>query len=338
MNKLLIPIVILFVLALSACGSNGDKNNASNANTNAAANTTANASGNEKANNSANTTNDAVAANTPAESGTITYQSEAGPVEVPANPQRVVVLAGYAGDLIQLGVPIVGVDSWSKANPNFQDKLKDAAEISDESVEKILELKPDLIIGMDSVKNLDKLKQIAPTVVYTYNKVDYLTQHLEIGKLVNKEKEAQAWIDDFKARATKAGEEIKAKIGSDTTVSVIESYEKQLYVYGDAWGRGTEIIYQAMGLTMPKKVKEMTSKEGYYALSTEVLPDFMGDYVIFSKDSNADNSFQQTDTYKNTTAAKNNHVIEVDSKGFYFNDAFTLDYQLDILTKGLLGQ
>lgn len=335
MNKLLIPVVILFVLALSACGSNGDKSNASNANTNAAANTTANAGIETAANNAAN---GSASANAPAESGTITYQSEAGPVEVPANPQRVVVLAGFAGDVIKLGIPIVGVDSWSKANPNFQEKLKDVAEVSDEDVEKILELKPDIIIGMDDAKNLDKLKQIAPTVVYTYNKVDYLTQYLEIGKLLNKEKEAQAWIDDFKARAAKAGEEIKAKNGADKTISVIESYDKQLYVYGDAWGRGTEIIYQAMGLAMPKKVKDMTSKDGYYAVSTEVLPDFMGDYVIFSKDSSADNSFQQTDTYKNTTAAKNNHVIEVDSKGFYFNDALTLDYQLDVITKGLLGQ
>ncbi|REE86444.1 iron complex transport system substrate-binding protein [Paenibacillus taihuensis] len=282
MNRLLIPVVLLFVLALSACGSSGDKNNASNANTNAAANTTANAGGDAAANDNAEATNDAAATNASAESGTITYQSEAGPVEVPANPQRVVVLAGFTGDIIKLGVPINGVDSWSKTNPNFQDKLKDVAEVSDENVEKILELKPDLIIGMDNVKNLDKLRQIAPTVVYTYNKVDYLTQYLEIGKLLNKEKEAQTWIDDFKARAAKAGEEIKAKIGADKTVSVIESYDKQLYVYGDAWGRGTEILYQAMGLPMPAKVKEMTKKDGYYALSTEVLPDFIEESPLWS--------------------------------------------------------
>jgi iron complex transport system substrate-binding protein len=191
---------------------------------------------------------------------------------------------------------------------------------------------------MDEVKNLDKMKEIAPVVVYTYNKVDYLTQHVELGKLLNKGKEAQAWVDDFKARAAKAGEEIKAKIGADKTVSVIENYDKDLYVYGDAWGRGTEILYQAMGLAMPAKVKEMTTKDGYYALSSEVIPDYMGDYVIFSKDSAADSSFQQTDTYKNTPAASNNHVLEVDSKGFYFNDADTLDYQLDTFTKFFLGQ
>ena len=109
-------------------------------------------------------------------------------VEVPANPKRVVVLSSFAGNVMSLGVNLVGVDSWSKQNPRFDSKLKDVAEVSDENVEKIAELNPDLIIGLSNVKNVDKLKKIAPTVTYTYGKVDYLTQHLEIGKLLNKEK------------------------------------------------------------------------------------------------------------------------------------------------------
>lgn len=137
---------------------------------------------------------------------------------MPANPQRVIVLSSYVGDLLALGVNMVGVDSWSKANPAFADKIKDAEEVTDESLEKIIELDPDLIIGLSNIKNVDKLKEIAPTVTFTYGKVDYLKQHLEIGKLVNKEKEAQAWIDDFKQRAQKAGDEIRAKIGEDATV------------------------------------------------------------------------------------------------------------------------
>jgi iron complex transport system substrate-binding protein len=92
-----------------------------------------------------------------------------------------------------------------------------------------------------------------------------------------------------------------------------------------------------MGLQMPDKVKEMTAKDGYYDLSLEILPDYMGDYVIYSKDPTVDASFQQTSTYKNIPAVKNNHVYEVDANTFYFNDALSLDYQLDFITKSLLG-
>ncbi|MFE4569652.1 iron-hydroxamate ABC transporter substrate-binding protein [Paenibacillus chitinolyticus] len=306
MKKLLLPIllVLVLVLALSACGTKrqdlADKGGASDSK----------------------------------QPATITYQSESGPVEVPANPQRVIVLSSFTGNVMALNVNLVGVDSWSKKNPRF-DKLKDVQEVSDESLEKIIELKPDLIIGLSNIKNADKLKQIAPTVTFTYGKVDYLTQHLEIGKLLNKEKEAKAWIDDFKKRAAKAGDDIKAKIGADKTISVIESFEKQLYVFGDNWGRGTEILYQEMKLKMPDKVKEMALKDGYYALSAEVLPQYAGDYVIFSKNPDADHAFQQTDTYKNIPAVKNGHVFEANAKEFYFNDPLTLDYQLDFFIKNL---
>ncbi|HEF1855225.1 TPA: iron-hydroxamate ABC transporter substrate-binding protein [Bacillus cereus] len=306
MKKLFISLTVLFVLVMSACS-----------------------------NSSTDKKNDAKGS----KSETITYQSEDGKkVEVPANPKRVVVLSSFAGNVMSLGVNLVGVDSWSKQNPRFDSKLKDVAEVSDENVEKIAELNPDLIIGLSNVKNVDKLKKIAPTVTYTYGKVDYLTQHLEIGKLLNKEKEAKTWVDDFKKRAQKAGKEIKAKIGEDATVSVVENFNKQLYVYGENWGRGTEILYQEMKLKMPEKVKEKALKEGYYALSTEVLPEFAGDYLIVSKNKDTDNSFQETESYKNIPAVKNNRVYEANMMEFYFNDPLTLDFQLDFFKKSFLGK
>ncbi|TVX99745.1 iron-hydroxamate ABC transporter substrate-binding protein [Cohnella terricola] len=321
MKKLFIPMALVLVLLLSACGDK--KNN----------------SGSPSAQPSTAVPSESASPSDSAapETGTITYQSENGPVEVPANPQRVVVLSSFAGNVMSLGVPLVGVDDWTKKNPRIEEKLKDVQSVSDESLEKIIELDPDLIIGLSNTKNINKLNEIAPTITFTYGKLDYLTQHLEIGKLLNKEKEAQAWVDDFKARAAKAGDEIKAKIGADSTVSVIETAGKQLYVFGDHWARGTEILYQEMKLSMPDKVKEMVLKDGYYALSSEVVSDYMGDYVIFSKDSDADNSFQATESYKNIPAVKNDRVYEVDAKGFYFNDPLTLDYQLDFFIKSFLG-
>ena len=304
MKKLLLPLLIL-VLMLSACNSNSSKKE----------------------------TNEGKK-----ETDTIIYQSEEGPVEVPANPNRVVVLSTFAGNVNALDTNIVGVDSWSKQNPRFDSFLADVEEVSDENLEKIIELDPDLIIGLSTAQNLDKLKEIAPTVTFTYGKVDYLTQHLEIGKLLNKEKEAQDWINDFKERAKTTGEEIKTVIGEDATVSVIEKFDKQLYVFGDNWGRGTEVLYQEMGLAMPEKVKEMALKDGYYALSLEVLPEYAGDYLVISKVAETDNSFQDTEVYKNIPAVKNGRVFEANAKEFYFNDPISLEFQLDFFKENFLKQ
>ncbi|TVX99744.1 iron-hydroxamate ABC transporter substrate-binding protein [Cohnella terricola] len=325
MKKLFMPAILILTLSLmlSACG--GKTNNADGTSPSVQPTSPESAS---------------PSASADSESGTFVYQSEDGPVEVPKNPQRVVVITRFlTGNVMALGVPVVGVDEMSKENPRFEEQLKDVEAVTDESVEKIIELEPDLIIGLSNINNVDKFKQIAPTVTYTYGKVDYLTQQLEIGKLLNKEKEAQAWIDDFKARVQKAGEEIKAKIGADATVSVIETFNKQLYVYGDNFGRGTEILYDGgFGLAKPEKVAEATKKDGYFAVSQEVLKDYFGDYVIFSKNTDEDNSFQTTETYKNIPAVQNNRVFEANAKAFYFNDPLSMDYQLDFFIHSFLGK
>lgn len=322
MKKILVPFVLILVIILSACGGN-QKNNVNSPSSDAS---NAPASGETS---------------TPAasDSDTFIYQSENGPVEVPTHPQRVIVITRFlTGNVMALGVPVVGVDEMSKTNPNFEEKLADVEAVTDESLEKIIELNPDLIIGLSDIKNIDKLKQIAPTVTYTYGKVDFLTQQLEIGKLLNKEQEAKDWVEDFDARSKKAGEEIKAKIGADATVSVIETFNKQLYVYGYKFGRGTEILYDQFGLGLPEKVKEATKQDGFFAVSTEVLKDYSGDYIIFSKNADEDNSFQDTVTYKNIPAVKNQQTFEVDAKAFYFNDPLSMEYQLEFFIKHFLGQ
>jgi iron complex transport system substrate-binding protein len=306
MKKWLFPFLLL-VLIVSACSNNSV----------------------EKKENAKNNGKD---------SETITYQSENGSIKVPAHPKRVVVLSAFAGNVLKLGVNVVGTDSWSKNSPILKDELKHAAEISEDNIEKIIELKPDLIIGLSTAKNLDKFKQIAPTVTYTWGKVDYLTQHVEIGKLLNKEKEARGWVDDFKKRAQTTGAEIRAKIGENATVSVIEAYDKSLYVYGNNWARGTEILYQAMKLKMPEKVKKMALKSGYYTLSAEVLPEYAGDYVILSKYADADASFQKTESYKNIPAVKNHHVFEMVGNGASLNDPLTLEEQLKFFQHSFLGK
>lgn len=306
MKKILFPLMLIFVLALSACGNSSS-------------------SSSNKGNQSTS-------------SDKITYESENGPVKLPAHPKRVVVLGSYTGNVMSLGVNLVGVDSWSKKNPRFQKELKNVEEVSDTNVEKIMKLKPDVIIGLSNTKNVEKLKKIAPTVLFTYNKVDYLQQHIEIGKVLNKEKEAKAWVKDFKERAAEAGKEIKAKIGKDATVSVFESGTKDLYVFGDAWGRGTEILYQAMKLKMPEKVKEKALKAGYYAVSQEVIPEFAGDYMIISKNSEMDNSYQNSEIYKSIPAVKKNRVYVANAEEFYFNDPLTLEYQLSFFKKHFLGK
>ncbi|MEC0240622.1 iron-hydroxamate ABC transporter substrate-binding protein [Paenibacillus dokdonensis] len=319
-KKLLLPLLLLMIV-ISACGNQA-------VNDNKAAST----SSEGQATNAASNSDTASEAST----GTKTYQSESGPVEVPANPKRIVALTN-APNVLSLDGTLVGVDEWTNKNPLFKDKLSGVKVVSPEDLEKIIELDPDLIITGSDSKNIDKLKEIAPTVAYTWGKLDYLNQQLEIGKLLNKEKETQTWIDDFKQRTAEVGKEIKAKFGDNVTVSVLEGDAKSFYVLGNNWARGTEVLYQAMGLNMPEKVKADALGPGYYTLSPEVISDYVGDFLVLSRSSQGDNSFMKTATWNNIPAVKNKHVIEIDSESSSYSDPTTLEYLLGVFKKGFLG-
>jgi iron complex transport system substrate-binding protein len=309
LKKILIPFLLLAIFILQACGS------------------TETAKTEQKEEN----------ANQKTASETITYQSETGPVEVPANPTRIVALSN-APNVLALEGKIVGVDEWTNMNPLFQEKLEGIEVVSEENIEKIVELDPDLIIVGSHSKNIDKMSEIAPTVAYTWGKLDYLEQQIEIGKLLNKEQEAKDWVEDFTTRAEEAGKEIKGKIGEDATVSVFEYDTKSAYAFGNNWARGTELLYQTMKLEMPEKVKENALEPGYFALSTEVLPEFAGDYIVLSKNQDGDGSFLETQTWKNIPAVQNNRVIELDTKAITYSDPITLEYLLDVFKKAFLEE
>ncbi|ETP68093.1 iron-hydroxamate ABC transporter substrate-binding protein [Planococcus glaciei] len=303
MKKILLPFLLLLVLILGACSEKENESQSAEA---------------EK------------------DTETITYESETGPVEVPKEPKRIIALTN-GPNVLALEGNIVGIDEWTNANPLFEDKLKDAEIVTEDNLEKVLELEPDLIIAGSHMKNIDKLSEIAPTVVYTWGKLDYLDQQVEIGKLLNKEKEATDWVADFQERTAAAGEKIRAKIGEDATVSVIESGNKEFYVFGDNYARGTEILYQGMGLKMPAKVEELALESGVYTFSSEVLPDFAGDYVIFSKNPDVDNSFTETELWKNIPAVKNGQVFEINTKASTYSDPITLETLLTYFEESFLG-
>jgi iron complex transport system substrate-binding protein len=241
------------------------------------------------------------------ESSTFTYESEQGPVEVPKEPKRIVALTN-GPNVISLEGKLVGIDEWTEMNPLFTDKLKDVEVVSDDQLEKIIELDPDLIIAGSQTKNLDKMKEIAPTVAFTWGKLNYIDQQIEIRK----------------------------KIGDDATVSVIETGQKELYVFGNNYARGSEILYQAMKLNMPDAVKDNALETGIHVISPEAVGDFTGDYLVLSKNPDVDNSFMDTDTWKNIPAVKNGHVIEINSKESTYSDPVTLEYLLKTFEDGFL--
>lgn len=293
MKKLLIPLIVL-VLVLAACGKqSSDQKNS--------------------------------------KKETRSYTMDNGKkVDIPKEPKRIAVVAPtYAGGVKKLGGNVVAVNSQVDDSPILKEKFKGVEKIGatgSEDVEKVIKQKPDLIIVYSTDKNIKKYQKAAPTVVFDYAKHKYLDQQIELGKLLGKEDEAKKWTEDWKKETKKDGKEIQDKIGKDSTISLLDEFDKKLYTYGPNWGRGGEVIYQAFGLQMPEKQKELVKKDGWAEIKQEKIPEYAGDYIVSTRAGKAEPSYTQTNLWKNLPAVKEGHVIKVDAKTYWFNDPYTLEF------------
>lgn len=78
---------------------------------------------------------------------------------------------------------------------------------------------------------------------------------------------------------------------------------------------------------------------GYKAISTEVIPDYAGDYIFLSVGAElGEGPFMKTELWKQIPAVQKNNVIQFESESFWFNDAISLENQLEFIvdsfTKG----
>lgn len=257
--------------------------------------------------------------------------------DIPKNPKRIASLSStYTGYLLQLGFDPVTVTSYDAKNPVLKEKVKNAKVLMPEDLESIAKQKPDLIVVDASDKNIDELKKIAPTIAIDYGKNDYLEILNRFGQIFGKEKEADQWIADWKGKTADIGKQLKEKLGQNVTFTVVGLYEKEIYLFGNNWGRGGEVIYKSLGFDAPQKVKDEVFPSGYLQVSQETVSEYIGDYVLVAaEDDKTGSALYESDVWKSIPAVQQNHILKVDANAFYFNDPLTLEYELKTIQDGL---
>ncbi|AKG74912.1 ABC transporter substrate-binding protein [Salinicoccus halodurans] len=271
----------------------------------------------------------------------VPYTTDAGEeIEIPEDPQRIVVLASsYFGNLMHLDANVAGVSNDVEGSevlkPLAEDGNVELLEVG--NVEQVMNLDPDLIITFSTDENLDKLKAIAPTIPVEYEKWNYLDIHEEMGRIVGKEEEAKEWVEGFEAELAEDKKKVEEAVGEDASATVMEQYAKDIYVYGTNWGRGTEILYQGLGLEVPEEIQNEVVETGWKSISAEEIEKYAGDFMfVGTGDGGADNAYKDTAVWQNLDAVKNGRVIEFDSPSFYYNDPYSLEHQKDFLVDALL--
>lgn len=256
--------------------------------------------------------------------------------DIPANPKRVVSTSGaYTGYLAKLGFNLVGVSKYDINNPALKEYLTDAKVVSSTELEAILALEPDVIIAGSFEENAAQLADIAPLIMVDYGASDYLNTLLDFAAIFNQTDYAENWLKEWKAATSEVSKAIKAKIGEDKTFTVLGFFEKDTYLFGNNWGRGGELIYQALGFKAPKKIEEEVFPKGYLSISREVINQYTGDYLAVNIQNNEKStihsSLADSKVWQDIPAVKNNQVLYLTADLFIFNDPISLTKQLEII-------
>ena len=170
-----------------------------------------------------------------------------GDVEVPANPQRVIVLDGPQLDAcLAVGVkPVGGVTGF--AGEPFPAYLGDATEgienigtISEPNLEQIIALEPDLILG-SNLRNEEihgTLSEIAPTVFSEEVNDNWRGNFQIFTNALGKASEATAVSDAYDARLAKFREATDGE-RQDWVISIVRFLADHVRLYNDTSFIGT---------------------------------------------------------------------------------------------------
>ncbi|PFA23007.1 iron(III) dicitrate-binding protein [Bacillus cereus] len=248
-----------------------------------------------------------------------------GETTIKGTPKRVVVLTNEGAEaLLSVGVTPVGStkpragDEWY---PHLAKELKDTKVVGTErdvNLEAIMKLKPDLIIGnkMRHEKVYEQLKEIAPTVYAETLRGDWKENFTLYTKAVNKEKEGNTALDDYKKRI----EGLKEKLGDkvDSKVSIIRFVPGDVRIYQKNSFSG--VVLNDIGFKRPP----LQDKDDFAikGVTKEQIPDMDGDYLFyFTSDKDTDKTnegntiakeWTEDPLFKQLQASKNEKVFEVD--------------------------
>ncbi|MDF2886805.1 MAG: Fe3+-hydroxamate transporter substrate-binding protein [Lacrimispora sp.] len=258
-----------------------------------------------------------------------------GEIEVPKNPERVVV-NWYIGYALSLDINVVGYSAWEQESMPFYDKFSHSKKLENWAAEDIMAVEPDLIITYDP-EDYEKYNKIAPVLVIPEKGVTSAEKLRLIGTVTGKEAEAEALITTFEKKLAAAKAELQSGKYEGKTFSILEDWGTTGEWSGVAYetgSRGGTLVYDYLALKKPEKLEQLIAKagEGRGTMSYEVAHEYFGDYILWFQQEGKESEYAKSDIWKSIPAVAEGRVAEIpgDKLGlFFYDDIASLTAQLD---------
>lgn len=260
-------------------------------------------------------------------SQTIKVTDSQGEVEVPLNPQKVVVFDMGSLDTIKaLGKGDTVIGAPTKNLPNYLAEFKDveaAGGIKEPDLEKINQLKPDLIIisGRQEDFKAD-LEAIAPTIYLAVDSADTWnstkTNITTLGNIFEEADLAQEKIASIDKQITTVKEKAE-KSGLKTLVTLVNEGQLSAYSEGSRFG----IIHDTFGFSQADdKIEASTHGQSVsyeYVLEQDPEVIFVIDRTKAIGGDDENNNVVSNELVAQTKAGKNGKVIALTPDVWYLS-------------------
>ena len=275
------------------------------------------------------------------ESGTRTVSTVMGDIEVPVNPQRVVV-NWYIGEVLATGLNVVGYYCWAQESMPFYDQMMAATKIENWQQEEVMALDPDLIITY-SKDDFETFSKVAPVFILDEENISSLERSRIIGEATGTLATAEKNIATFETNLANAKEILRSEAFEGKTFSIMEDWGSTGEWSGlsyETGSRGGTLVYRYLGLRYPDKLTELieSTGEGRGTLSYEVAHEYFGDYILWCRQEGTESEYAKTDIWQSIPAVAEGRVLEIPGKYqgmFYYDDVLSLTAQLDYLVDAL---
>lgn len=272
-------------------------------------------------------------------------QHALGATCVPNQPQRVIALSvPTLGDALALGVkPIASIVYFDNPPPYLAGHLESIEILGKEeqpNIEKILALKPDLIIGIkySTEAIYSQLSQIAPTVVDDWEGYPSWRDHFNfVAEVLGKTHAAkQVWVNYHQRIAS-----LKSALGNrvqDLEISFVHICCGTIDI--DLKNSFNGSILADVGLRRPA-AQAVSIAGGITALSEERLMDIDGDILFVANDGEEAiqklAELKQKPLWKNLRAVQQNQVYAVNYPTWRGGNPLAADAVIDDLFKHLVN-
>ncbi|MEB3336209.1 MAG: iron-siderophore ABC transporter substrate-binding protein [Leptolyngbyaceae bacterium] len=242
-----------------------------------------------------------------------TVSHAAGETCVPLQPQRVVAL-GNLDYVLSSGIQPIGSDELSNPRVHLQGKvegIENVGGVNAPSVEKILALKPDFILGGSYLDlSYQTMAQIAPTVLLSFDHSGTWKRFFQqVAIALNRTEQAEQVMADYHDRI----ESFKQAMGGEERlkeikVSIVRVYPDRISLYLKDSFCGT-IVAEA-GLSRPPaqnlsaaEARALMNNPIQYAISRERILDADGDVIFLWTYGSSNAIAQQAQSQKATLQA-----------------------------------